>query len=62
MGEPRGFVPRGVRLLDADPDLASDMSPEELAEAQEHVVLPTITLDPGQWDVHELRGDSWCPR
>jgi CRP/FNR family cyclic AMP-dependent transcriptional regulator len=52
--ERRGFVPRGVRLLDAEPDLASEMSPEELAEAQQHVVLPTITLDPGQWDVNEL--------
>jgi CRP/FNR family transcriptional regulator, cyclic AMP receptor protein len=50
----RGFGSRGVRLLDADPDLAADLSPEHLAQAR-NIVLPTITLDPGPWHIAELR-------
>jgi CRP-like cAMP-binding protein len=52
-GQP-GWLPRGVRLLEVDPDLAIGLGREELAEARQHVVLPTVTLDPGPWDVQEL--------
>jgi len=45
----------GVRLLDVDPDLASDVAAEELAEAQQHLVLPTVRLEKGLWDIAGLR-------
>ena len=41
--------------IEADPDLGSELSQEEFAEAQRHVVVPTVTIDPGVWDVQQLR-------
>ena len=42
----------GVRVLDADPDLADVLEEHELEEARCSLVAPTVTLS---------RGD-WCPR
>jgi CRP-like cAMP-binding protein len=47
-------VPRGVRLLDIDPDLGAELDADELAEARDHVVLPTIALDSGALELREL--------
>ena len=51
---PGGWVPRGVRLLDADPDLAAEVAGEELEQAR-NVVLPTVTLGAGAWEVEDLK-------
>lgn len=50
----RGWAPRGVRLLEFDADLGADLGPEQLAEAQRQVVLPTLALDRGTWETSAL--------
>ena len=44
-----------IRLLDADPDLGSDLDGEALAEAREQVLLPAVRLRAGGWDLDALR-------
>jgi CRP-like cAMP-binding protein len=50
----RRWVVRGVHLLDADPDLGADLSEEERAQVARHLVLPTVVIEPGSWDVRDL--------
>lgn len=52
--EDLAWSPRGVRLLDVDPDLGEDLSEEEFAEARRSVMLPVVTLDLGPWSVDQL--------
>src|SRR3954447_1756768 len=40
----------GIRLLEAQPDLADGLSPEEEAAARRHVVALLDSIDPGPWD------------
>lgn len=47
--------PRGVRLLDADPDLGAGLTPQEFTEVRSQLVLPSIRLEQGLWDVERLR-------
>ena len=49
---------RGVRLLDVDPDLGSDLSDHERVNAQDHAVLPALDLEPGPWSVTQLQGSG----
>ncbi|HTU27841.1 MAG TPA: Crp/Fnr family transcriptional regulator, partial [Solirubrobacteraceae bacterium] len=49
------WSPRGARLLDLDSDFGAGLAPEELAEAQQNVVLPTARLEKGLWEVEQLR-------
>lgn len=48
------WAPRGVRLLDADPDLGEDLSEQEFADARRSVMLPILALDQGPWSVDQL--------
>lgn len=43
----RGVV--GIRVLDADPDLADALDEHEVEEARHSLVAPVITLDEGDW-------------
>jgi CRP/FNR family cyclic AMP-dependent transcriptional regulator len=40
----------GIRLLEAQPDLAEDLAPDELAHARKHVVALLDAVDPGPWE------------
>src|SRR5436305_3061523 len=40
----------GVRLLEAQPDLAEGLSPEDEADARRHVVAVLEDVPPGAWD------------
>jgi CRP/FNR family transcriptional regulator, cyclic AMP receptor protein len=51
----RSWVPRGVRLLDADPDLGAGLSPQEREQALAHAVFPTLALETGPWRIEQLR-------
>jgi CRP/FNR family transcriptional regulator, cyclic AMP receptor protein len=51
---PRDRGGRGVRLLEADPDLGAGLGDDELDEARRYVVLPTLALESGPWRVPEL--------
>jgi CRP-like cAMP-binding protein len=44
-----------VRLLVADPDLASALEAAELDDAREHVVFPSVEREPGPVSIDELR-------
>jgi CRP/FNR family cyclic AMP-dependent transcriptional regulator len=48
----------GVRLLEADPELGSRLSGEELVQARRHAVLATVALDRGHWELDRLRDDD----
>src|SRR3954463_15038376 len=39
----------GIRLLEAQPDLAEGLSPEDEADARRHVVAVLEGIDPGPW-------------
>ena len=39
----------GIRLLEAQPDLAEGLSPEDEADARRHVVAVLESIDPGPW-------------
>ena len=41
---------RGVRLLEADPDLGQDLAPSLREGATARLVAPVETVDPGEWD------------
>ncbi|MEA2436615.1 MAG: family transcriptional regulator, cyclic receptor protein [Thermoleophilaceae bacterium] len=43
----------GIRLLEAQPDLAEGLSPEDEAEARRHVVAVLDSVDPGPWEPAE---------
>jgi hypothetical protein len=49
------WSPRGVRLLDIDPDFGAGLTPQEFTEVQRHLVLPTVRLERGLWGVAQLR-------
>jgi len=53
-GEPT-WSARGVRLLDVDPDFGAELTAEEFAEVQQHLVLPTVRLEKGLWSTARLR-------
>lgn len=40
-----------VSVLDRDPDLAEDLSPEELARAREHAIARVVRYPKGAWKV-----------
>jgi CRP/FNR family cyclic AMP-dependent transcriptional regulator len=40
----------GIRLLEAQPDLAEGLSQEDEAQARRHVVAVLETVEPGPWD------------
>jgi CRP-like cAMP-binding protein len=40
----------GIRLLEAQPDLADGLSPEDEAQARRHVVALLDGVEPGPWD------------
>src|SRR3954463_16627500 len=40
----------GIRLLEAQPDLADGLSPEDEALARRHVVALLDNVDPGPWE------------
>ncbi len=44
----------GVRVLDADPDLADALEAHELEEARYSLVAPAITLGKGDWNPHHV--------
>lgn len=46
-----------ARVLEADPDLAADLKPEDIATARELAVADIIVADPGSWSPPEGRGD-----
>jgi CRP/FNR family cyclic AMP-dependent transcriptional regulator len=46
----------GIRLLEAQPDLADGLSPEDEARARRHVVALLDTLDPGPWEPTDRYG------
>ena len=50
----RRWVVRGVRLLQADPDLGAELSADDREQVARQLVLPTLTLEPGPWDVEHL--------
>jgi CRP-like cAMP-binding protein len=53
MGEASDSTERravGIRLLEAQPDLAEGLSPEDEAEARRHVVALLDSLDTGPWE------------
>lgn len=53
MQEARGGSERkavGIRLLEAQPDLADGLSPEDEAQARRHVVALLDSIDPGPWE------------
>jgi CRP-like cAMP-binding protein len=43
----------GIRLLEAQPDLAEGLSPEDEAQARRHVVALLDSVEPGPWDPSE---------
>src|SRR5687768_7400518 len=43
-------APRGIALLDADPDLASGLSSADLVAARRHVRTATVSVPRGTWD------------
>jgi hypothetical protein len=43
-----------VRLLDVEPELGRALDPRELKDARQRVLLPTVDLDAGAWDVGSL--------
>ncbi|MGH2910242.1 MAG: Crp/Fnr family transcriptional regulator [Solirubrobacteraceae bacterium] len=49
------WSPHGIRLLDVDPDFGTGLSPTELADVEQHVVLPTVRLERGLWEIEQLR-------
>src|SRR5437764_12455492 len=49
-GEPTERKAVGIRLLEAQPDPAEGLSPEDEAEARRHVVALLESLDPGPWE------------
>jgi hypothetical protein len=51
---------RLARLLDVDPDLAEGLEERDRLLARQRLVVPAITLEPGQWDPHATlgRGDD----
>jgi CRP/FNR family cyclic AMP-dependent transcriptional regulator len=53
MQEARETIERkavGIRLLEAQPDLAEGLSPEDEAQARRHVVALLDNVDPGLWE------------
>jgi CRP/FNR family cyclic AMP-dependent transcriptional regulator len=53
MQEPRDTSERkavGIRLLEAQPDLADGLSPEDEAQARRHVVALLDSVEPGPWE------------
>src|SRR3954469_18778298 len=53
MQEARETIERkavGIRLLEAQPDLADGLSPEEEAQARRHVVALLDSVEPGPWE------------
>jgi hypothetical protein len=47
----------GIRLLVADPDLAGGLDGDDLEEAREQAVLPSVVLDAGTLEIDELRAN-----
>jgi CRP/FNR family cyclic AMP-dependent transcriptional regulator len=45
---------RVVAILDLDPDLAQDMSPERAVAARTHAIAAVETLGPGEWPAEAL--------
>jgi CRP/FNR family transcriptional regulator, cyclic AMP receptor protein len=41
----------GISLVDADPDLAEGMAPEDVEQARHGAVARVLRLSPGDWDV-----------
>jgi len=53
MSTPRGNLfkrRQGIRLLDADPDLAQGLDPRTAEEARTRLVVPVEALSPGMWE------------
>ena len=50
----RRAEPESIRLLEADPDLGALLAPDRRAEAEESLVVRTIRLPVGAWDVSTL--------
>lgn len=50
----RRGAPQVVSLLDADPDLGSELTAEELAAARRQVIVPAIAFASGPWRVSDL--------
>ena len=49
------WSPHGIRLLDIDPDFGTGLSHTELADVEQQVVLPTLRLERGLWEIEQLR-------
>ena len=43
-----------MQLLEADPELGESLDAEELRQAQAHVTVASVTLEPGPWSVERL--------
>jgi hypothetical protein len=48
-------APRGIALLDADPDLASELSSADLVAARRHVRTATLSVPRGSWDSEDAQ-------
>ena len=55
---PRRTEPESVRLLDADPDVGSLLTPERRSEAADALVVRAMRLPVGPWDVSGLARNS----
>jgi CRP/FNR family transcriptional regulator, cyclic AMP receptor protein len=47
--------PRLIRLLDAEPDFASGVPPQDAAAARRHTIAPVVTVPIGVWSPKLLR-------
>ncbi len=47
---PRLGLERVVRLLEVDPDLGGDLSPDQFAQARHAIVVRTVVLEGPEWD------------
>ena len=43
-----------IRLLDAEPDFVAQLGEQERDQVARHLLLPTVTVDAGPWDVRAL--------
>lgn len=53
---PQAQERRGVRLLVVDPELGAELDEEQLEQARQQIVLPSVELIPGPLTIEELRG------
>ena len=44
-------APRGLALLEEDPELGSALEPDELEHARRLLIVPGLTREVGEWDL-----------